>query len=88
MSQSLIEHGAEIDVVDNSEMTPLHRAAMCNCIGVVQILIESGADLKISDGNGRTALQLAARRGYKDVAKLLIKYGGAWPHIAFREQDT
>ena len=42
----LIEHGADLNIVDNDGYTPLHTAAAKSSLEVVEYLINQGADIK------------------------------------------
>ncbi|XP_061297145.1 protein phosphatase 1 regulatory subunit 16A-like [Pezoporus flaviventris] len=50
---ALVDAGADVNAVDSELWTPLHAAATCGHLGLVQLLIQRGADLLAlnSDGN-------------------------------------
>jgi ankyrin repeat protein len=71
----LLEHGAVINVQDQSGWTPLHTALYYGALEVVPLLLEHGADVEAKTNNGKTALQVAADRGYDEVVKFLREHG-------------
>ena len=67
----LINHGAEIDALDENDCTPLMFAAMQNHPHCVNELLSHGADFTKSDFNGETALSLAVNGGSKMAQRVL-----------------
>ena len=67
----LINHGAEIDALDENDCTPLMFAAMQNHPHCVNELLSHGADFTKSDFNGETALSLAVNNGSKMAQRVL-----------------
>jgi hypothetical protein len=57
----LIKAGADPNAVDNSGVTPLHRAVRTRCAAAVRVLLEAGADIRCKNRNGSTPMQLATR---------------------------
>ena len=74
----LLDHGADIDVIDEDGMTPLHRAAEGQQLRAARVLIERGADLDSFDPKGYTPVALAlvgqSDSGF-ELAKLLFQSG-------------
>lgn len=66
----LIAIGANVDVRDRRDKTPLCRAAGCGCINCVVILLDAGA-------SPRGPLWNAIKYGYWNVAYLLIDRGAS-----------
>lgn len=58
-----------------TQLTPLHLAAMAGHMECVSILIQAGAKLYAKDGQGATPLHLAAENGHHDCVKLLLFAG-------------
>ena len=73
MARLYIEAGANVDILDNSRMTPLHLAAYYGHEKTAELLVEKGASTTARDDNGRIALHLAAVAGElrKSTAHLL-----------------
>lgn len=68
----LIDAGAAIDHVNNSNWTALHEAIILGdgsdrYVTVAGMLLEAGADPSIADGSGVLPRQLAAERGYDGI---------------------
>ncbi|CAH0054414.1 unnamed protein product [Clonostachys solani] len=70
----LLEHGAHIDIREQSGRTALHHAACSGYHEMVADLIERGAtvDIKVF---GWTAMLLAARAWYAYIAVYLVEHG-------------
>ena len=47
LTKFLIENGADVDIRDDQERTPLHFAVVANRISVIQLLIKSGNIFKL-----------------------------------------
>jgi len=56
----LLEHGANIEAVDEEGTTPLIRAASRGRTHVVNLLLEKGADVEARNSRGMTAPIAAA----------------------------
>jgi uncharacterized protein len=52
----LLQHGADIDAVDNSGETALHAAARTGSDAAVELLLQRGADTAVANAAGATAL--------------------------------
>ena len=68
----LIDSGANVNVKDSGDNTPLHCAARAD---VCKILIDSGADVNARNSGGSTPLHRAAHYHGADVCKELIDAG-------------
>lgn len=88
--ECLIEGGADPNAVDNSGVTPLHRAARTRCAAAVRVLLDRGADAGRRNKNGSTPMQLAtqntgrggsgspeAKAEQKEIVRLLRQHGVA-----------
>jgi hypothetical protein len=71
----LLEHGADIDLQNESGWTPLHVASNWGALEVVPVLLEHGADVEVKGNGGETALQEAAEEGHDEIVELLREYG-------------
>lgn len=74
--EALIEHGADVNMLDKNGRSPLHFATQLNDVETVNILLDHRADPnKYDDYHNVTALHLACERGYAEVAEALLKHG-------------
>jgi len=73
--EALIKYGADVNVLNNNNETPLHFAAESGCLDALNKLIEYGANVNALYNNRATALHFAAKNGYTDVVKVLITQG-------------
>ncbi|HYD19293.1 MAG TPA: ankyrin repeat domain-containing protein [Patescibacteria group bacterium] len=75
-AEVVMEKGGEIDAPDDEGRRPLHEAAFCGKLDMVQFLVSSGA---IKDAPvhpfGYTALWFAVVKGHHDVARYLLEKG-------------
>lgn len=71
IAKMLIEAGAEVNVVQNSRISPLHIAAQQGNIDLIIILLENGAHIQIQNDQGKTASDLAAEKGFHEIAEIL-----------------
>jgi len=55
----LIDAGADPNAVDNSGVTPLHRAVRARCSSAVRELLRGGADVHRTNRTGSTPIRLA-----------------------------
>jgi len=66
----LLFHGADINVRNNYDMTPLIKAAGNGSVNSVKILVAKGADVNLLDDEGMNALMWAVRGVDAEVKKL------------------
>ncbi|KAJ7623023.1 hypothetical protein DFH06DRAFT_1230702 [Mycena polygramma] len=71
----LLASGADPDIPDTAENTPLQTACSCESPDMVKLLLESGADPNVEGGEYGTALQAAAACGNAEVVRLLLEAG-------------
>ncbi|GAM34127.1 ankyrin-related portein [Talaromyces pinophilus] len=67
--------GADANVVDHKNCTPIFLAAQEGHSAVVQFLIQHNADVNIACDDGETALIRAASEGHIKVVELLVQHG-------------
>ena len=73
-AEALCAHGAELDVRDDSQNTPLMWAACSGFNGstkICEMLLALGADPSLKDNNGKTALDYARQYNKPECAALL-----------------
>ena len=73
--QLLVDAGADLNVQDQHNGTPLIRHSIMQRVGLAKLLVLSGADVNIRDDRHRTALHYAASLGQPDYIHLLIDRG-------------
>lgn len=61
MSEFLVDMGADVNIRNDTGMSPLHRAAQYAQAPVVKLLLDRGADVLARDDNGNSALHWAVR---------------------------
>lgn len=91
----LLPSDADLDRMPDSTygdwpQTPLHVAARCGALSIVQDLIKRGASIELKSGpaaRSMTALHFAAEGGHVDVIKFLLE-SGASPHLRSESQAT
>jgi len=71
----LISKGADLTVVDEDDITPLHRAANWDHPDCIGPMLKAGAQLEAKDYFGSTPLHKAALYGRLDCVGLLLKAG-------------
>lgn len=75
MIESLLEHGADINILDEQHRTPLHFAVVADRIPVIKLLILKGANIDIQSSSGRSPLLESVINGNYPVARILIEAG-------------
>lgn len=77
----LLEHGAQVDLANKSDVTPLMNAAAAilpskdTYVDVIEILLEYNANIHAKNKIGETPLITASRRGKAQIVKLLLDRG-------------
>lgn len=69
--KKLVELGADIDVKDKHNRTPLHLAAARGKSEIVKLLVLLGCNLHAKDISGKSAADIAVEEGKTDTAQLL-----------------
>ncbi|CAK1354609.1 Ankyrin-1 [Cercospora beticola] len=75
MCELLLDRGAQVDCLDDSENTPLHYAAAAGSVASVKVLLRAGADIESVQSYGLTAVHWAAHKGHADVLGVLLDHG-------------
>jgi hypothetical protein len=71
----LLDHDANIDILDNGNFAPLHYAAIANHKNVVELLLKRGANVDITNDVGRTPLHWVSFYEREDVIRMLLEWG-------------
>ncbi|AXK60187.1 ankyrin repeat domain-containing protein [Candidatus Chromulinivorax destructor] len=77
----LIAAGVDVNMKDESEMTPLYFAARANNLEIVGMLIDAGADVNIKDESGFTPLYVAISNSYQDHPSISNPYPSAFTSV-------
>ncbi|XP_049910619.1 cyclin-dependent kinase 4 inhibitor C isoform X2 [Epinephelus moara] len=72
--RELVDHGADINLVDEHGNLPLHLAAREGHLEVVQLLIGRTVNPRTPNGQGYTAAQLAHLHRREDTARYIDEY--------------
>ncbi|MEQ2251614.1 Ankyrin repeat and SOCS box protein 12 [Ilyodon furcidens] len=72
----LLEHGAEIDILDVKAQTPLFTAVSGKHLDCVVALLKAGADPNGSQYNNCSPVLTAAREGDVETLRELLRFGG------------
>ena len=76
VAKCLIEHGSELEAIDDEGNTPLHVACWCRDLPLVQLLVEKGAQLEARNHHGETPLHVAAGEvAVFEIVQYLINKG-------------
>ena len=71
----LLRAGAKVGARDAEGATPLHRAAINDCLAMAELLLLAGADIDARDTHGFTPLMYAARFARPDTGVMLVAKG-------------
>jgi len=71
----LISKGADVNLRNRMNWTPLHTAIQNRRQAIVELLTTKGADVNAKDNRGQTPLHVAVNLGQKEVVELLIAKG-------------
>lgn len=67
----LVQAGAQLDVMDRNQLTPLMLAASKGKSDVVKYLVRIGADVTMKGEDGMTALHMAAKSGHLEILSMM-----------------
>ncbi|KAL9070376.1 MAG: hypothetical protein Q9161_004935 [Pseudevernia consocians] len=73
-TQSLLDHGADVNAVNFQGKSALHLSIMKGRLLLTQLLLERGADVTLKDGHRAAPLTLASGFGDEEVTRILLKY--------------
>lgn len=77
IAKMIITKGADINLRNYRNQTPLFCAIFDEFPGLVKLFLENGADVDSSLENNSTALICASKRGNLEIAKLLVEHGAS-----------
>ena len=75
IARTLINHGAEINAINNARNTAFHYAAKYNNPGMLKLLYDLGANINIPNEDQWTALDFAIINNNKEVIDFLESIG-------------
>ncbi|MDD3926009.1 MAG: ankyrin repeat domain-containing protein [bacterium] len=75
IARLLIDAGANVNVTDSQESTPLMNAVDKGDYKIAALLLSRGAEVNRRNWNGITALMLAAAKGYDKMVDMLLSHG-------------
>ena len=82
--RDLLIRGANPDVRDEQQRTPLHQAVLGNSLGLVGLLIEHGADVNARDDQGFAPLHFAVQEHAPEIVRVLVGKGA---DVNARDED-
>jgi ankyrin repeat protein len=68
-----LEKNANVNIKDNNQRTPLHRAAIRGHIIIAKLLVEANAHVNTKDCSGNTPLHLALEDDHIELAVMLAR---------------
>jgi ankyrin repeat protein len=74
-ASSLLQRGADVNVLDKLGVSPLHQASQGGRLDIVQLLLDHGADINLQNSQGIPPLGLASRAGNIELLRLLLQRG-------------
>jgi ankyrin repeat protein len=74
MIRILINHGADVNLLNQQGATPLHRSVEGNSLDATRVLLRHGSNPN-SRHQGESPLSIAAQKGSIEIAELLISCG-------------
>jgi ankyrin repeat protein len=75
IARQLLKQGADVNAVDSSGYSALHRASSKDQVNTVSLLLASGAHINIKNQKDETPLYLAAEAGNHKTVKFLLSKG-------------
>lgn len=71
----LVDEGANVNILDQGDNTPLKRAVHMGQMETAQWLLDNGANPDLAASNGQTPLHVATIRNWPEMVALLVKFG-------------
>jgi ankyrin repeat protein len=75
LAKVFIEHGANVNLQDTNNKSPLHFALEYGYLDTARLLLDHGADPNALDNDHMTPLHLASERGHLEIVQLLLLRG-------------
>ena len=75
MVETLLQHGADPNVLDSVERTPVYYAAKAGNTNSLVLLLNAGADVNVLNASFQSPLMLAVVEGDLSAVKLLLEQG-------------
>ena len=79
-----LDAGADINGLNNNDMTALMEASVNGHINIVRLLIEKGANIRIENKAGQQAIRFATVFDHADIVKLYLEKGENVSDITYR----
>ncbi|KAI0545445.1 hypothetical protein F4679DRAFT_462080 [Xylaria curta] len=73
--ERLLTVGADVNVMDKEDKTPLNRAITRGHLNIVERLLKAGANVDTPDHNGKIALSTAVEHGHLIIFEKLLQVG-------------
>ena len=73
--QQLLDEGVDLQVLDRTGSTPLHRAARAGHADIGRALLADGAEVNSGTPEGTTPLHAAVRGGHAEITEVLLSAG-------------
>ncbi len=86
--RKLLKRGANVNVRDHKQKTPLHRSSQAGFTKITTLLLERGAEMEAADETGRTPLFDAAYHGRAHLVELLLERGANLHHTDRRGETA
>lgn len=71
----LLNHSADVNLGNNEQFTPLHKACELDSLACAQLLLEFGADVNAADADGNRPIHEAITKRSVELVNLLLKHG-------------
>ena len=80
IAQLLLDHGVDVNALDNDHATPLHFSASYGRLDIARLLLDRGAKADVQNVHGQTPLHLVSQsepfsHENSDIARLLLDLG-------------
>ena len=73
--RTLLDHGADANIQDINDVTPLHESVSRGFCKISQLLVEKGSNVNLRTKDSRTPLYIAVKRNDLHLIKLLLENG-------------